>query len=313
MSGQEIGGKILPDSKNPPAGYFLVMPPADDTEVKDAIDLVRVASIVRSHWVLLLCTTLLGGIIAAVISLQMRNLYRAQAVIAPTAEAGSGNSIKSDLGGIAALAGIDLGGGGGRKVEAMATLVSAGFARDFILANNLMPILYAERWDAKANTWRKGATVPSIELGVKRFRGRRNVDENTKSGLVTIRFDWYSADLAAKWTNGMIDMVNERMRAIDIRTADSSLEYLNKEMAKANGVELRLAISQLMEKQVDSKMVASVQRDYAYHFIDAAVPPETKVGPKRSVISIGGAIIGLLLGLGFIVLRRRVARVPKAA
>ena len=297
----------------PPAGYFLVVPPADSEEEDDAIDLWKMAAIARQHWKLLLFAFVFGAGVAALISLQFRNVYRAQAVVAPTAESSSGgNSLKNEFGGIAELAGIDLGGSGGRKVEAMATLMSHGFVRDFILANNLMPILYAERWDVNTNTWRKGVKPPTMEMMVKRFIGRRIVDENTKSGLVTLRFDWYSPELAAKWTNGMIDMVNDRMRSVDIASAEKSLEYLNKEMGTANGVELRLAISHLVETQENNKMMANVQRDYAYHFIDRASPPESKEGPKRTIISIGGAIIGLLLGFGYIVMRRRAERVSRS-
>jgi uncharacterized protein involved in exopolysaccharide biosynthesis len=306
--------RSAPNMEGPPAGYFLVVPPADDEEAKDAIDLAKTAAMLRTYWKLLLCMTLVCGIIAAGISLWMRNVYRAQAIIAPTAESnGAGGSMKSDLGGLAALAGIDLGASGGRKVEALATLQSAGFIRDFIVKYNLLPILYSERWDANANTWRKDKTPPTMEKAIKRFKGRRIVDENTKSGLVTVKFDWYSPELAAQWTNAMIDMVNERMRAADIHTAESSLEYLDKEMATANTVELRLAIAQLIETQENNKMMANVQRDYAYHFIDRAVPPETKEGPLRTVISIGGALVGFLLGTAFVVFRRRAAHLPRAA
>jgi LPS O-antigen subunit length determinant protein (WzzB/FepE family) len=106
----------------------------------------------------------------------------------------------------------------------------------------------------------------------------------------------------------MIDLVNERMRSADIRTAHSSLDYLNREMANANTVELRQAISHLTEEQINNEMMANVQRDYAYHFIDGAVPPEIRTGPKRTWITIGGAVIGLLLGLSYITLRWRLAR-----
>jgi uncharacterized protein involved in exopolysaccharide biosynthesis len=151
-----------------------------------------------------------------------------------------------------------------------------------------------------------------MEMVVKRFIGRRTVDENTKSGLVTLRFDWYSPDLAAQWVNDMIDLVNERMRSVDINTAQKSLEYLNLELANANAVELRLAASHLIETQLNNKMLANVQRDYAYHFIDRAVPPQSKQGPMRTVITIGGAVIGFIVGVGYIVIRRRSARIARA-
>jgi uncharacterized protein involved in exopolysaccharide biosynthesis len=311
-TGNEARG--APNLEGPPAGYFLVVPPADDEDEKDAVNLAKTAALLRAHWKLLLCTTLLGGCIAAGIALKLRNVYRAQAVISPTAEqnGGQGSSLQSDIGGIAALAGIDLGAGGGRKVEAFGTLNAPGFVREFIVKNDLMPILYAERWDPNTKAWRKGATPPTLELGVKRFKGRRTIDENVKTGLLTVSFEWYSPELAAKWTNDMIALVNERMRTADIRTAERSLEYLNQEMANANGVELRQAISKLMETQENNKMMANVQREYAYHFIDAAVPPESKVFPLRSLMAAAGGLLGFMLGAAFVLLRRRGAALSRA-
>lgn len=302
----------MPELSGPPAGYFLVVPPKDDEE-DDAIDPVKIVRIIREHWKLLAVLTLLGGSIAAVISLQMRNLYKAQAVVAPTAESSNGSSLKNEFGGIAELAGIDLGGGGGRKVEALATLMSPGFVRDFIAKYSLMPILYGERWDPATRNWRAGKKIPTIEQGIKRLRDKRTVNENTKTGLVTINIEWYSPELAAQWTNAMIDMVNERMRAADIRTAKGSLDYLDREMANASAVELRQAISHLIESQINNEMMANVQRDYAYHFIDAAVPPETKDSPKRTLISIGGAVLGTMIGFGYITLKRRLLRRDRLA
>jgi uncharacterized protein involved in exopolysaccharide biosynthesis len=307
MPDRESDLRAVPNLVGPPAGYFVVVPPADDEDEKDAINLAKVAALLRANWKLLLCLTLIGGAIAAGIALLMRNVYRAQAIVAPTSEnqGGTGSSLANEFGGIAALAGIEVGAGGGRKAEAMGTLLSPGFMRDFILKYDLMPILFEESWDANAKTWRKGTTPPTLERGIKRFKGRRTIDENIKSGLVTMSFDWYSPELAALWTNDMIAMVNERMRARDILTAEKSLEYLNQEMATANAVELRQAISKLMETQVNNEMVANVQREYAYHFIDAAVPPQTKSGPWRSLIAAAGAIFGLTLGVTIVLVRRR--------
>lgn len=299
--------RASPETAAPPAGYFLVVPPKD-AEDDDAIDPVKLMQILRAHWILLVCLTFLGGALMAVISLQMRNQYKAQAVVAPTSEQNSGNSLKDEVGGIAELAGIDIGGGGGRKVEALATLMSPGLVRAFIVKNDLMPVLFSERWDPVAHHWRAGKKVPTLEQGVKRLRDKRTVTENTKSGLVTMNIEWYSPELAAKWTNDMIDMVNEQMREREIRTAHNSLDYLNRELATAIGVELRQAISRLMEKQINNEMLANVERDYAYHFIDPAIPPEIKDSPKRTMLSIGGAFLGLMLGFAYISLKRRFQR-----
>jgi LPS O-antigen subunit length determinant protein (WzzB/FepE family) len=99
-------------------------------------------------------------------------------------------------------------------------------------------------------------------------------------------------------------MVNDRLRADAIRTANSSLEYLDKELAKTSVVEIRQAIYRLTEEQVSNAMLANVQREYAFHFIDPAVPPETKFSPKRTVMTGVGAAIGLFLGMLIVYVRR---------
>jgi LPS O-antigen subunit length determinant protein (WzzB/FepE family) len=312
MLNKEDNPRGVPDLKNPPAGYFLVVPPADP-EADDAIDPGRLLRTVRSHWIFLVCMTLIGGATAAVISLQMRNMFRAQAVVSPSAESSNkGGSLKDEVGGIAELAGIDLGGGGGRKQEAMATLMAPGFLREFVARNDLLPILFDERWNPATKNWRPGKKVPSLEQGAKRLKDDRIVNENTKTGLVTLSVSAYTPELAAEWTNGMIDLVNERLRQADIKTARDSLDYLERELQTATTVELRLAISHLIEQQINSQMMANVQRDYAYHFIDRAVPPEIKDSPKRTLISLGGALAGLILGLCAIALKRRFARASRS-
>lgn len=313
MANKQDNPPATPDLANPPIGYFLVVPPKD-AEADDAIDPGKVVRILRSHWIFLVCMTFLGGATAAFISLQMRNIFRSQAVVSPTVESSNkSGSLKDEVGGIAELAGIDRGGGGGRKVEAFATLNAPGFLREFIAKNDLMPILFDDRWDPATKNWRPGKKIPTLGQGVKRLKDDRTVNENSKTGLVTLAVEAYTPELAATWANGMIDLVNDRMREADIKTARNSLDYLNRELATANSVELRQAISHLIEQQINSQMMANVQRDYAYHFIDRAVPPEIKDSPKRTLISIGGAFLGLVIALSLIALKRRYDRTKVAA
>jgi LPS O-antigen subunit length determinant protein (WzzB/FepE family) len=266
---------------------------------------------VRRSWKALFGMLLAGAAVAAGISLLMRNTYRAQAIVAPVEQnsTGAAGALKSQFGGLAALAGIDLGSATGRKDESFATLASPGFARDFILKHDLMPVLFPERWDPAAKGWRAGQQPPKLEDGVKKFTGEvRFLMEDKKTGIVTMTVEWYSPQLAAQWANGMVDMVNERLRNAATRNAEQSIDYLNKELAKTSVVDLRQAIYRLIESQVHNAMVANVQRDYAFKFIDAAVPPESRVSPKRTVMVIIGAIVGLFIGFIAILLRHRLNR-----
>lgn len=278
----------------PPSGYFVVVSPRGD---EDAIDLTALIAVLRKSWKWLFVAAVLGGIIAAAISLQMRKVYQAQVLVAQVAAQGRGvSSLTNQLGGLAALAGIDIGSTGGRKEESFATLASAGFAREFIQTNNLLPILFDTKWDATTKRWRDGKP-PSLESAMKKFTEKvATVAEDRKTGLVTVSIEWYSPQLAAQWANLLVDRANERLRAAAINNAERSVAYLEQELAKTNVVELRQAIYNLIEDQVNNAMLANVQREYAFRVIDPAVPPETRISPKRTAITLAGVVLGLLVG-----------------
>jgi uncharacterized protein involved in exopolysaccharide biosynthesis len=287
-----------------PAGYFVIVP---QTQVEDVVDLATIFRILADSWKALMTAALLGAIIAAVISLQMRSLYRAETLVASVNRdrLGGLSALGNQFGGLAALAGVDIGTSGGREEEWFATLTSTGFARSFILSENLMPILFADRWDSKTSRWRQDEKQPSLENAVKEFtRSVRTVTQDRKTGLVTVAVEWYSPQLAALWANRMVDMVNERLRTEAIRNADFSIAYLNKELAKTNVVEMQQGIYRLIEEQVNSAMLANVEHEYAFRVIDPAVAPETRVSPKRFIMTLVGGAVGVFVGVMFVFLRR---------
>ena len=172
--------------------------------------------------------------------------------------------------------------------------------------------MFADRWDPEKNRWREGKKVPTIADGVRLFNDEvRSVTDDRKTNLVIVAVEWYSPELAARWTNQLIDMTNERLRSIAMGNAERSIQYLNDELAKTNVVELRQAIFGLIESQINNAMLANVQHEYAFHFIDRAVVPDRKVAPKRSLISLVGAFAGFSLGLLIVFFRRAPASAPR--
>jgi uncharacterized protein involved in exopolysaccharide biosynthesis len=290
-----------------PSGYFVIVPASQDQEV---IDLRTLLSLVGQRWKLLLTAMFLSAAVAAAISLVMRPIYRVQVVLAPTTQGDSGSlSLPNQLGGLAALAGVDLGGTNDRKQESIATLASMRFARDFIVEQNLLPILFEESWDADNDRWGEGDEAPTLEAGVKKFTERvRSISEDGASGLIVVTVEWHDPELAALWANQMVDMLNERLRARAISEAERNTEYLNEELAKTNVLELRQAIYRLIQEQVNNAMLANVQRDYAFRVIDPAVQPETRARPKRTAMTLVGAVLGLVLGIIVILSTQRLGR-----
>jgi uncharacterized protein involved in exopolysaccharide biosynthesis len=304
VSAADFDDEVREAMKGPPSGYFVVVP---EPQGAAGDDLAAFTGELLAAWRLLLATAFAGGLIAAVAALLLPPKFRAEALLAPSATQTSpmqGGALRQ-LSGLAALADIDLGAGGGRKEEALATLNSLGFAREFIRANNLLPLLYAERWDAAAGRWRSDAKPPTLGEAAKRFRGDvLSVSDDRRTGFVTVTVDWYAPQLAAQWANGLVAMVNDKLRAEAIDSSQRSLEYLDRELAKTNVVEIRQAIYRLIEQQVNNAMLANVQREYAYRFLDAAVAPESRFTPKRTLMSAVGGACGLFFGVMAVYLRR---------
>jgi uncharacterized protein involved in exopolysaccharide biosynthesis len=305
-------GHVRSVMTGPPSGYFLLVPPQQG---EDAVSLGTVMRIIAGSWKTLAVSALVCGLVTAGILLMMRNVYRATVLVAPVVpeKLGSLGNLSQDIGGLAALAGVDVASSSGPKEEAFATLTSPGFARDFITADNLMPILFADQWDPATRNWRMDKKPPTLEAAAKMFMSQvRTINQDRKTGMIKVNIEWYSPEQAAAWANAMVDMANDRLRNAAIRQSDLSIEYLNKELAKANVLEMQHAINSVMEDEVEKGMLANVQREYAFKVLDRAVPPVQKAGPLRGILTLVGAGVGVFLGILVVFIRRALRRDSKA-
>lgn len=265
-------------------------------------DLVRVVVHLRWYW--------LGGAIAGLVlgvaaGLLMTPVYRATVVVMPTAGAGIGKSAVAGL--LSRFGDFGLGSSdGAERDEALAVLRSRQFVQDFIADEKLMPVLFADQWDAKASAWRAAdpARVPTMWDGWLRFdREVRTILEDRDRGLVTIRVEWRDPELAASWANGMVARANAQLRQRKLQQIKASLDFLEAELAKTSLVELRSAISDVMEAQINDRMLAMSRPEYAFRVVDPAVPPDTDQPeqPKKLLLAAlglaAGGIIGFMAGL----------------
>ena len=237
--------------------------------------------------------------LAAAASFVMTPRWRAQVVIVPVKGddmRGVLSSALGQLGGLASLAGLGSS-GGGNKEENLQFLSSRGFLRSFIEEENLLPVLFAKKWDATKGRWNVDDPddVPTIADGVRYMDSKvRSVQEERRTGIVTLSIVWKDPVVAARWANLMVERANRDLRARAIGDAEASKAYLNAELAKTDVVELRQSVYRLIENQIKTIMLASVRPDYAFRIIDPAVPPDLdeKIRPKRTVMTVLGALAG---------------------
>lgn len=261
----------------------------------------------RRRW--LLASTILMTAAFVAVAFLMTPIYRATTVVVDATlgrdGVGSLGSALGQLGGLASLAGIAIGSGASQTEESLAVLRSREFTEGFIRDEKLMPELFRKRWDPEVNQWRGAeAEWPTSAQAFKYFDRRiRRISRDKLSGVITIDIEWRDRNRAAHWANALVARLNSEMRSRAIASANASVGYLERELARTSIVETRLAINRLMEAQINQRMLATVTEEFAFRTVDRAMPPDPRdtVRPNRLLLLLAGPVLGLMFGV-FVVL-----------
>lgn len=304
-----------------PLNYYNAPNPQDDE-----IDLRELFGIIWDGKWWIIAITLVFAVASVIYSLSLPNIYKAEATLAPTEEANGGglSQMAGQLGGLASLAGVNLGGGNTDKTTiALEILKSRAFIKSFVEKYNLLPELMAvEEWmrgtgivfnndvyNSETNEWVRDVDPPqqpqpSSWEYVKVFREEvLEVNKDDTTGLVTVAVNHQSPEIAEQWVVWLVEEVNKHMRERDIQEARRSLEYLDKELENTSLSDMQQVFYQLIEKQTQTIMLANVRPEYIFQTLDPAVIPEQKTKPLRVLICIVGTFLGVFLSVGFVLVR----------
>jgi uncharacterized protein involved in exopolysaccharide biosynthesis len=249
-----------------------------------------------------------GALAGIAVSFLFTPVFRADATLVPSDEVLglNQNSIVGGLGGLASLVGF--GGAGNRENEALAILKSRALTSAYIEANDLLPIIFYDRWDADKHQWKsnKKGQVPTLEDGYTVFdKSIRLVVENRKTGLVIVSVTWRDPKLAKEWVDGLVNAANDLLRRQAIERSTTNLEYLQKVLDRTTVVTMKDTISKLMETELKKQMMATGNRDYAFRVVDPPVIPEHKSAPKRSLFAVFGGAFGAMLWICMVLFRNK--------
>jgi uncharacterized protein involved in exopolysaccharide biosynthesis len=256
----------------------------------------------KSKW--LLITVSVGAALLAFGVAQILPVkYDAVIVVSPvssqsgSSKLGALSDVASSLGGLGSLLGFSAS-GGEQKAESIATLQSEALTESFIKRNDLLPILYESKWNARTMTWNTTdpKKLPTLWKANRMFsQSIRGITENAKTGLVTLTISWKDPNQAASWANGLVKLANDYLRGRAIQRSERNIEYLTAQAAKANDVQLRTAIFELMQNEIKTEMVSRGNDEYAIKVIDPAAVPEKPASPQPLLLSISAAIAAFVI------------------
>ena len=285
----------------------------------DEIDLRELFSVLWAGKVKIIAITAVFAVASVIYALSVPNQYKATALLAPAQSDGGGLSgALGQLGGLASLAGVSIGGGESSESQiAQEIMKSWSFVEGFIADNDLAVEVYA------AEGWSKGSNELQInqdaydsegsewliedEFGVvgppsswqlfKAFSERVAVSEDKKSGLVSVSIEYYSPQIAKQWLDLYISAINKHMQERQVKKVSNNISYLEAQIGKTSIAEMREVFYTIIEEQTKNKMVAEASPDYAFVAVSPSMVPEEKSQPKRALICILGTLLGGMLSV----------------
>jgi len=235
--------------------------------------------------------------------------YLAEVVVLPILDNSAAiGASGSQLGSLASLVGIG-GEGVSKKDEALARIESRKFIGEFLAEQDLLPELFREDWDTDQQQWVE-LPAPHLSDGIHRFlRENLRVSESARQGTITVGLEWHDPERASALVNSLVRKLDGDMRTEAIGEAERSLDFLSSLLTKETAVGLRQSIYQLMEAQLERRMLAMVGDGYVLRVIDPALTPleKDRVWPKRSLMAALGAIAAFATFLLWLSVRGLVA------
>lgn len=312
--------------KEPNPNYLPYLPNPQQL-IDDEIDLRELfGALWKGKWNII-ATTFVFAVGAVFYALSLPNIYKSDALLAPAESSGGGTLSKmaGQLGGLAALAGVNLGSDESSQTElAVQVMKSRQFVEAFINKHDLLvPLMAAKDWDLANNKlilneelynpntgeWLREpnglrGTTPTAQEAFQVFNKEvLSVSQDKGSGLYTVSIKNYSPYLAQQWVNWLIEDINKVMRERKIAETSQNLAYLNTQLQKIAVADMQSTFYKLIEEQTKSLMLAEAQEEFIFKVVDPAVVPELKDGPKRALICVLGTLLGGMLGVAIVLVR----------
>lgn len=292
----------------------------------DEIDLAELWHAIWAGKILIITISFIFAVSSIAYALSKPDIYKASILLAPaSSEKGGGLAgIAGQFGGLASLAGINIGGSGGDKTTlALEVIKSRSFIEKFIIKHQLLvPLIAAESWSYNSNEliydndifdingkkWIREVSAPKTVIpspweSFEEFSKLLSVSQDKETSMITISLSFFSPELAKQWLNWLVEDVNDFMREQDQKESQNSINYLNKQLKQTQIANMETIFYQLIEEQTKNMMLTQVNKEYVLKTVDPAQVPDKKNQPKRALIVILGTMLGGILSILIVLIR----------
>ena len=292
----------------------------NDTQYDDEIDLRELFGVLWAGSRKIIAITAVFAFVSVIYALSLSDQYKATVLLAPAhSDSSDLSGALGQLGGLASLAGVDIGGGDSSEAQmAQEIMKSWSFIDVFIAENNISVEVYAaEGWsrgsnelqidddiyDAETKTWliendNTGEVgPPSSWVLFQAFSERLVVSENKKSGLVSVSIEYYSPQIAKQWLDMYVAAINAHMQQRQMEKVTNNINYLQAQIENTSIAEMREVFYTIIAEQTKNKMLSEASPEYAFVAVSPSMVPEVTSQPQRRFIYILGTLLGGMLSV----------------
>lgn len=280
------------------------------------LDIRELTAIVFKERVKIFVFTLFFFLVSISYALFLPDMYESEIIVAPAQgnDKSGLSSLAGQYSGLAAIAGISLGGNSDQQINhAIALITSWPFIESLIKNHDLKSkIMAIKKWDSEINkvvydesvyddsraVWVEGE--PSSWETFKRFQSSFSVSSDPKTNLISIKVKHQSPLIAFEIVESIKKDINEFFRAQNVAEAKRNIDYLRAKIDETDLSEMESIFYRMIENQTKTLMLAEASEEYLVRTVVPAKIPEQKIEPSRPIIVLMGTILGFSLVILYI-------------
>lgn len=241
--------------------------------------------------------------------------YRSSVIVAPSKESQGGGVESGAIGGVAALAGIQLGRGVMNDFDlALKLLESNDFVQAFILKHGIQAEVFASKgWDANGeffkydddrinvvtkkliSQFKSDGGEPSGSELVRAFKKKFSIELDKEKKFVAVSYSSFSPIFSRDVVEWIVSDLNAYMKERAVSEAERNIAYLNQQVEQTAVSEMRDVFFTLIQEQIKSIMLAKTRSEYVFQVVDSARIPDRRVSPNRPLL----VLVSILMGFFF--------------
>lgn len=232
-------------------------------------------------------------------SYTLQDLFESRAILKLSESDKVQSPSLAGLGGIASSVGIDFSGGSDYRISlAIARLQSRDFLSHLLKNKTVIANLVSSENLSDPDT-------VLIKTHSSYVQDILFVKEDRDSGFLRISITHSSPEFSKFFLELVVSELNKISRIKDLEETESALKYYNEQIKSKSIKDIRAAINNLIETQLQRQMLTNVREDYLLQYIDSPFLPIYKSKPRRSSYAITGFLLGLFLSAFFFIIRHK--------